>query len=218
MRVYLVRHGETEWNSMRKLQGQTDIPLNEYGIELAEITAKELKDIKFDRIFSSPLIRAVQTAEILRGDRDLEIKTDDRMKEINFGTCEGDIIPRFGDETDSPIWQFEFDTDNYIPAKGGETFAQIYARSMEFFKECIIPLEGECENVLMVGHGCFNRTLLNPIMGRPLSIFWDIKLDNCAVSIIDITGGQATVIEPGKKYYERVRKPGDTIDMTDIYG
>lgn len=218
MKVYLVRHGETEWNSMRKLQGQTDIPLNDYGVELAEITASALKDIKFDYIYSSPLIRAIQTAGILRGDRDLEIHTDDRMKEINFGTCEGDIIPRYNDITDSPIWQFEFDTDNYVPAKGGETFSDIYKRSMEFFKECIIPLEGKCENVLMVGHGCFNRTLLNPIMGRPLKDFWEIKLDNCAVSIIEVTDGKAKVIEPGKKYYERVHKPGDVIDMTDIYG
>ncbi len=218
MKVYLVRHGETEWNSMRKLQGQTDIPLNNYGIELAEITAKALDDIDFDYIYSSPLIRAIQTAEILRGDRKLEIHTDDRMKEINFGTCEGDIIPRYTDEPVSPIWKFEFDTDNYIPAKGGETFGDIYLRSMEFFKECIMPLEGKCENVLMVGHGCFNRTLLNPIMGRPLRNFWEIKLDNCAVSIIEVTDGVAKVIEPGKKYYERVRKPGDAIDMTDIYG
>jgi len=218
MNVYLIRHGETDWNSERKLQGQTDIPLNEYGIELAEITAKELKNIKFDRIFSSPLIRAVQTAEILRGDRKLSIITDDRIKEINFGLCEGTVIPRYEDEPVSPIWKFEFDTENYMPAEGGETFAQIYERSDDFFKKCIMPLEEECENVLIVGHGCFNRTLLNPMMGRPLKRFWEIKLDNCAVSVIEVNNGKVQVIEQGKKYYERVRKPGDAIDVTDIYG
>ena len=58
MDIYLIRHGETDWNRMKKLQGTTDIPLNAYGIELAEKTAEGLKDIPFDRIYTSPLIRA----------------------------------------------------------------------------------------------------------------------------------------------------------------
>ena len=67
MKVYLIRHGETDWNSVRKLQGQTDIRLNDYGIELAKLTAEGLKDVDFDLIYSSPLIRAVETAEIIKG-------------------------------------------------------------------------------------------------------------------------------------------------------
>ena len=116
MKVYLIRHGETDWNSVRKLQGQTDIRLNDYGIELAKLTAEGLKDVDFDLIYSSPLIRAVETAEIIKGDRELEIHTDDRIKEINFGECEGIIIPRRKDGPINPIWQFEFDTEHYIPA------------------------------------------------------------------------------------------------------
>lgn len=69
MDIYLIRHGETDWNRMKKLQGTTDIPLNAYGIELAEKTAEGLKDVPFDRIYTSPLIRARKTAEIIRGDR-----------------------------------------------------------------------------------------------------------------------------------------------------
>ena len=218
MRIYLVRHGETDWNSIRKLQGQTDIPLNDFGKELAELTRDGLSDVDFDFIYASPLVRAIQTAEIIRADRELQIHTDDRLKEIHFGQCEGVIIPRYSDVTDCPIWKFEFDTDNYVPSTGGETFNDIYSRSSDFFKECILPLENKCENVLIVGHGCFNRTLLNPILGRPLKRFWEIKLDNCAVSVIEVLNGKCTVIEECKKYYERIRKPGDAIDVTDIYG
>ena len=82
LKVYLIRHGETDWNSVRKLQGQTDIRLNDYGIELAKLTAEGLKDVDFDLIYSSPLIRAVETAQIIKGDRELEIHTDDRIKEF----------------------------------------------------------------------------------------------------------------------------------------
>ena len=68
MELYIIRHGETKWNSEKRLQGRSDIELNEYGIELARITSEALKDVKFDRIYSSPLKRAYETAEILRDD------------------------------------------------------------------------------------------------------------------------------------------------------
>lgn len=218
MKVYLVRHGETGWNSIRKLQGQTDIPLNEYGIELAELTAEGLADVSFDLVFSSPLIRSVKTAEIIKRNDNLGIITDDRIKEINFGECEGVQIPGYKEKGINPIWEFEFDTENYIPAKGGETFEEVSARSWDFFEKEIMPLEGKYENVLIVGHGCMNRTILNRIMGNALKDFWDIKLDNCAVSIIEIENGVAKVTEPGMKFYEREVIPGEPVDMPGIYG
>lgn len=218
MKVYLIRHGETQWNSIRKLQGQTDIPLNEYGIELAELTAEGLKDIKFDYVFSSPLIRAIQTAEIIKRNDNLKIETDERIKEIHFGECEGVQIPGYAEKGVNPIWEFEFDTENYIPANGGETFADVYARSWDFFENKVLPLEDKYENVLIVGHGCMNRTILNRIMDNPLKDFWDIKLDNCAVSIIEVEKGKAKVIESGMKFYEREVIPGEPVDMPGIYG
>lgn len=94
MDIYLIRHGETDWNRMKKLQGTTDIPLNAYGIELAEKTAEGLKDVPFDRIYTSPLIRARKTAEIIRGDRPIEIIETDGLKEISFGDYEDSAIFR----------------------------------------------------------------------------------------------------------------------------
>ena len=73
MDIYLIRHGETDWNKTKRLQGVTDIPLNACGIELAEKTAEGLKNVPFDRIYTSPLIRAKKTAEIIRGDRPVEL-------------------------------------------------------------------------------------------------------------------------------------------------
>ena len=211
LKVYLIRHGETDWNSVRKLQGQTDIRLNDYGIELARLTAEGLKDVEFDYVYSSPLIRAVETAEIIMGDRELEIHTDDRIKEINFGECEGIIIPRRKDGPINPIWQFEFDTEHYVPAKGGETFSQMYERTSDFFDNEILPLEGHYNNVMIVGHGCMNRTILNRILDTPLKDFWDIRLDHCSVSIIEITNGKASVIEKSMKFYKRVKPPADAV-------
>ncbi|MCR4651164.1 MAG: histidine phosphatase family protein [Lachnospiraceae bacterium] len=193
MNIYLVRHGETDWNKEHKLQGQADIPLNDRGREMAEKTAEGLKGIDFDYAFSSPLERAVETARIIIGDRDVEIKTDPRMKEINFGASEGCGLDDVKDHPENPIYQFEFDTEHYVPSEGGETFDEVYQRSNEFFMEEVLSLEGKYANVLILGHGCTNRTILNSIMEVPLRDFWHAKMHNCNVSIINVSGGVATV-------------------------
>ena len=203
MRVYLVRHGETGWNRIHKLQGQSDIELNDVGRELAKVTAEGLKDIEFDLIYSSPLKRAYETALILRRDRQQDILTDSRLLEIDFGAGEGGPIPKRNDKTSDPIYNFEFDMDNYIPPKGGETFDEIFKRTADFWDKEIVPLKDRCENILIVGHGCMNRTILNRILNRPLKDFWNIKLDNCAVSVIELTGNEVVVEDEGRLYYSR---------------
>ena len=77
--LYILRHGKTDWNAAHKLQGKTDIPLNEEGINMAHDAAKECRDIHFDVCYSSPLIRAKQTAEIVLEGRDIPIITDSRL-------------------------------------------------------------------------------------------------------------------------------------------
>ena len=89
MKIYLIRHGETDWNLEQRLQGATDIPLNENGLELARETAQGLKEVPFDLIYTSPLKRAKQTAEILRGERDIPLIEEPRIREICFGIYEG---------------------------------------------------------------------------------------------------------------------------------
>ncbi|MBP5726927.1 MAG: histidine phosphatase family protein, partial [Clostridia bacterium] len=87
--LYIIRHGKTDWNVRHKMQGRTDIPLNEEGRQMAEAAREEYRDIHFDICFSSPLIRAKETAEILLRDRNIPILTDDRLLEMSFGRFEG---------------------------------------------------------------------------------------------------------------------------------
>ena len=87
--LYILRHGKTDWNAAHKLQGKTDIPLNEEGREMAYAAAKECADIHFDVCYSSPLIRAKETAQIVLAGRDIPIITDVRLEEMGFGTYEG---------------------------------------------------------------------------------------------------------------------------------
>ena len=85
MNIFVVRHGQTEWNVLKKMQGSADIELNEKGLSQAQDTADMLSSETFDVIFSSALKRAKQTAEIINNSRGLNIIFDDRLRERNFG-------------------------------------------------------------------------------------------------------------------------------------
>lgn len=212
MKIYLVRHGETEWNKEYRLQGQADTRLNDYGRELAVITAEALKDIPFDVIYHSPLCRAEETAVILKSDRDIDIIPDERIKEMSFGIAEGCHIGAIKNNPDDPMYNFLKHPGKYIPPENGESFKEVYARSADFIREVILPLEGICENVLIVAHGAVNRTILNSVADIPVSDFWNIRLKNCAVSIMDLTNGQLTIEQEGAIYYQTEERPKDILN------
>ncbi|MBR5248937.1 MAG: histidine phosphatase family protein, partial [Lachnospiraceae bacterium] len=94
MNLYIMRHGETDWNKQGKLQGSVDIPLNDFGIELAEKTRDgfQREGITFDKVFSSPYIRAHKTAEIIVGAAELSIDVQPDIREMNFGGNEGAYV------------------------------------------------------------------------------------------------------------------------------
>ena len=92
MKLYLVRHGETDWNKVKRIQGQVDIPLNQFGKRLAEETAEGLRDIPFDLCISSPLSRAHETARIILYGKDIPIIKDARIEEMAFGEYEGNAV------------------------------------------------------------------------------------------------------------------------------
>jgi broad specificity phosphatase PhoE len=89
MKLYVIRHGETEWNQQKVMQGSIDIPLNENGKEQALKTGELLKNIHFDLIISSPLLRAKETSEIINKNYNKEIIIDERLSERNYGEFEG---------------------------------------------------------------------------------------------------------------------------------
>lgn len=200
MDLYIVRHGETDWNVARKLQGQSDTMLNENGIEKAKITAQALKDLELTHIFSSPLKRAYRTAEILRGSRNIEIVTDDRIKEICFGVDEGveekDRRPEFSAFFENPVC--------YVPADGGETYEQLWARAKEFIYQVLVPLSKDEPNakVMVVAHGALNRALMITLKHQGIAQMWEgVFQRNLSVNHFHIQGEQFQSIEEGKIYY-----------------
>ena len=177
--LYIIRHGLTDWNVRHKLQGQTETGLNDEGIAMAVEARDKYKDIHFDVCYSSPILRAKQTAEILLEGRDIEIKYDDRLKEIKFGTFEG--VENAYHLKGSPIVNFFKDPKNYVAPEGAESIKELAARTGEFLKEVALPLVEDGKDVLIVGHGAMNSSIVMQIRNNPVSKFWDEPIENCVL-------------------------------------
>lgn len=202
MRIYLVRHGETAWNKEGRVQGSVDVPLNEKGIELAEITSEGMRDIPLDVIFSSPLIRARKTAEIMQRGRNIPIFVDARLQEMGFGRYEGTVIKEAMQNEANALHNFIRHPGAY-KAMDGESFSQVIGRAQNFIDEVLIPAQERWQNVMLASHGAFIRCFLRCIEARPLSEFWGgIPQRNCAVTILELDAGRFRILEEGKLYYE----------------
>ena len=206
MKIYFVRHGETIWNKEKKIQGRSDIPLNEYGIELGQITAEALKNIPFDIVYSSPLIRAKETAEILVKNRNLEIHEDMRLVEMCFGEGEGESLPEIHAHSEMKLHDFIHNPGQYTPPLGGETFEELYNRCKNFIEEVIIPSEKKYNTMLVVGHGALIRGMIHYINNRPTKDFWIVTHKNCSVTIADCIDGKFTLLEEAKIFYTEETK------------
>lgn len=200
MELYVFRHGETDWNKIKRLQGSTDIDLNENGIELAKVTANAVKDIHFDYAFSSPLIRACHTGSIILGDRDIKLNTDDRLKEMNFGEDEG----KMPEERSEGFSRFFEKPGEYIPSPGGETIEELCERTKNFVEEVLIPLsikEPDCR-VVVFGHGAMNKSIHLYLTGKSKKDLWAGQFPkNCCVNIYTINGYKFELLEEAKIYY-----------------
>lgn len=176
--LYIIRHGKTDWNALQKLQGRTDIPLNEEGRAMARAAGEEYKDINFDVCYSSPLVRATETAEIMLAGRNIPIITDERLIEMSFGIYEG--VEKSFSDPDLPINVIFKEPEKYKEAVGGaESFDELYERTGDFLKNVVYPLLDEGKDVLIVGHGAMNSSIICQVKDIPRKDFWSMGIPNC---------------------------------------
>ncbi len=206
MRLYIVRHGETPWNTQLRLQGQTDIPLNENGRALARETARALMDVPFDLALTSPLSRARETAELLLAGRDIPIIDEERIREISFGTLEGVYLSREERENpDSQFYRFFHEPDEYAPPEGGESVRALCERTEAFLEELKTKTEWQDKIILVSTHGAASRALLLGMThGETKDLWADGVPKNCAITIAELssTGDEWVILEKDKIYYD----------------
>ncbi|CEP68675.1 Alpha-ribazole phosphatase, CobC [Moorella glycerini] len=181
-RVYLVRHGETEWNNSGRYQGHSDVDLSSKGRLQAELLRERFRHISLDGVYSSDLSRARETAVTIAAPHGLEVNTVTGLREINFGTWEGltyqEIVASFPCEWEA--WRRD-PANKIVP--GGESFRQVKERVWEAFNGIVRQEMGR--SILLVAHGGSLRTLICAILGLDLTAVWRFRLDNTGVSIVD---------------------------------
>lgn len=170
LRIYFVRHGETIWNTLKIFQGRSNSPLTELGIEQAKKLSNFLKDIEFNKIYSSPQERAMQTTRLILGDRDMDITPIDEFQEINMGKVEG--IPREDFQKNYPIEYHNFwhNAVDYNPAAyEGESYEEILHRVKIGLNKLIS--ENTSGNILVISHGVTLKAIFNIINEKGIDEF-----------------------------------------------
>lgn len=177
--LWLVRHGQTDWNVEGRYQGQADMPLNEVGQKQANDLARKIKEIDFDAVYSSDLQRALTTAQILAGDK--EVIVDRRLREIHQGEWEGQLFSvirqRYADF-------FESREQNPLESRppGGESLQEVAERVRGCVDEIAKRHQGG--RILIVSHGLAIATLIAAAKGLPLSMSFELIPDNAEPQII----------------------------------
>ncbi len=203
MKLYFVRHGQTDWNVIRRLQGQVEIPLNEFGEELARKTGEGLKDIPFKICYTSPLGRAKHTAELILEGKNVEILEDSRLLEMSFGIYEGKDLT---DQEDAGLKNYRegFNhPERYVTPEGGESYEDLMKRTKDFLDEICNSKEYQDENILITTHGVSLASLLTLIKGNSLEDFWQVGVHkNCAVSCVEYREGTYQILFENRVYYD----------------
>ena len=177
--LYIIRHGKTDWNLKHKLQGRTDIPLNEEGRAMARKAHDEYIHVQTDQCYCSPLIRARETAELLLEGRDIPIIPDDRLSEMAFGIFEGK--ENSFDDKDCPINELFFSPQTYVAKEGwGESLDELFARTGDFLKD-ILPEVESGRDILIVGHGAMNSAIITQVRNNTRDQFWSEGIENCVM-------------------------------------
>ena len=203
MVIYVMRHGQTDWNVQKRLQGRSDTQLNDKGRELAQITGEALREVPFDIAFTSPLMRAKETALLALGGRKVPLVEDDRLIEISFGEYEGLCSGRENYEIPDPNFSYFFTApDRYQVPERGESFEMLHRRTAAFLLDITRRPQLEDKTVLVTTHGAAGRALLNALRTFEMKDFWNGGVSkNCSVAILESHQGEVTLIEENKVYY-----------------
>lgn len=190
-RIFLIRHGETVWNSEMKLQGHADIPLSERGVGQAKALAGRLSSLKISAVYCSDLQRAVETARHIAGTRGLELISLRSLREIDFGQWEGRTFKEIREEYGELVTRWWTNPLN-VSIPGGESLGELVSRVVPAVREILEKHEGH--QVAVVCHGGPIRSLVCTVLGMDLNKYWKIRQDNAALNIIDFADWNSGVV------------------------
>jgi len=185
--IILARHGETEWNVAEVFRGRIDVELNETGLKQAELLAEYLSDVKINAIYSSPLKRALKTAEMIASYHKLDVEIAPGLIDFDYGKWQGlphqEVKIKYKE-----LYAEWINSPDKVKIPAGESLDDIRKRATGVVSNIIARYEG---TVVLVSHRVVNKVLICALLGLDNSHFWNIKQD---------TGGITTFIYENERF------------------
>ena len=185
--IYIVRHGQTELNQRSVLQGRSNHPLTDLGREQASAVGDAFRDagIVFDKVYTSPLDRAIETAKLVAGD--VPIECEDALIEMDYGPYEGTDLHNLPPEVE----EFFQDFTNHPAPDGMEQLSSVVARAGEFLER--LKAEAVHRDILLSTHAIAMKGLLEYLTPESNGAYWSKFIGNCAVYVTELNDGEYTV-------------------------
>ncbi len=203
-RLILVRHGQTDWNVKERFRGRFDVPLNETGVLQAKLTARRIASAwRPSAVYSSPLIRAMSTAQAIAESLSLPVRELPEMIDMNFGVWEGlspdEVRARWPQDLEA--W---YSAPHTVLIPGGESLHHVRQRCEQVIEA--LKKAHPDQTVVAVGHTDLNRTLLLLVLGLGNDRLWHLRQDTCAINEIEIENGDFTLVSMNQTSH--LRKEG----------
>lgn len=184
LRLYLVRHGQTEWNVQKRMQGWEDSSLTEKGVNNAIALRKKLEGVEFAATYTSTSERTIETAKLIIEKRNLAINTNENLREINLGEWEGKTLDEIKDFYPEQFKYFWENPALYEPV-GGETFEQLINRAIKVLNYIISKHNNG--NILVITHSVILKSLLMHVKGKSVRDLWAPPfIHDTSLSIVEI--------------------------------
>jgi broad specificity phosphatase PhoE len=184
--IILARHGETEWNVEEVFRGRIDIELNETGLRQAQLLAEYLSALTIDTIYSSPLRRALKTAEMIAGYHKLDVEITHGLIDFNYGEWQGlphqEVKDRYME-----LYAEWMENPHLIQMLSGESLDDVRERAIGVVDKVIAKYKG---TVVLVSHRVVNKVLICALLALDNSHFWNIRLDTCGITVFTYENGQ----------------------------
>jgi len=207
--IILARHGETEWNVEEVFRGRIDVELNETGMKQAELLAEYLSGIKINAIYSSPLKRALKTAEMIAGYHKLDVEVAPGLIDFDYGKWQGLPHHEVKDKY-KELYTEWINSPDKVKMPAGESLNDVSERAISVVDKVIAKYEG---TVVLVSHRVVNKVLICALLGLDNSHFWHIKQDTGGITTFTYENERFILTEHNNTSY---LKPNQKAVLSDF--
>jgi len=193
MTIMLIRHGETAWNVREVFRGRIDVELNETGMRQAELLGKYLSQENILAIYSSPLKRALKTAEMIAKHHDIDVEITEGLMDLDFGEWQGlpheTVKEKYGE-----LYRKWLEYPHEVRMPNGESLDDVRERGLRLVEE-VVDEYGDREGIIaLVSHRVVNKVLICALLGLDNSHFWNIRIDTCGITTFEYEKGRFVLI------------------------